>query len=216
MIDLQNKKIAFVCLCVCCGMLLLSFASVPLYRIFCQVTGYGGTIQQTKIASDIILDEKITVRFDANVSGGLAWQFEPLQRQIKVRIGEQAEVFYQAKNLAAVENFGTATFNVSPNHAGIYFNKIECFCFTQQTLAPNQSQNMAVAFFISPDIIDDPLLQTSKTITLSYTFYPDNKQGDTQENIQTSFYTNDKTNLPSDKKSGKNALYKITERKKYE
>lgn len=169
----KKKNTAILCVSVAGAMLALSFASVPLYRIFCQTTGYGGTTQKVEKISDTILNDEIIVRFDANVSSGLNWEFEPNIRSIKVKIGEVNEIAYQVKNLSNSISFGTASFNVSPHQAGIYFNKIECFCYTQQKLKINESQEMPVAFFISPDIVNDTLFKNRRTITLSYTFFPD-------------------------------------------
>ena len=169
----RHIRIALICSTVSVGMLALTFASVPLYRIFCQVTGYGGTIQRVNTASEIILDDEILVRFDANVSGGLNWEFEPLVRSMKLKIGEQREAYYRVRNLSSTTSHGTASFNVSPAHAGTHFNKLECFCYTEQALSPGESQDMPVTFFVDPDIIHDPLFQGSRTITLSYTFFPD-------------------------------------------
>jgi len=154
------------------GMLGLSYAAVPLYRIFCQVTGYGGTTQRADQVPDKILDRKITVRFDANVGRGMSWNFQPVQRKLELKIGESALVFYKASNPAKTKITGTATFNVSPQIAGSYFSKIECFCFTEQTLDAGESADMPVTFFIDPEIMNDPEARNIQEITLSYTFFP--------------------------------------------
>jgi len=150
----------------------LSYAAVPLYQIFCQVTGYGGTTQRAERAPDTVLDRKITIRFDANVGRGMGWKFRPVQRSMELKIGESALAFYEAKNLTKTKLTGTATFNVSPVAAGSYFNKIECFCFTEQTLEPGARADMPVTFFIDPKIVNDPEARNIKEITLSYTFFP--------------------------------------------
>lgn len=153
------------------GMVGLSFAAVPLYRIFCQVTGYGGTTQRAEQGADRILDRVVTVRFDANVAKTLGWDFAPEQREVKVRLGETSQIAYRAHNRNATANTGSAVFNVVPEQAGSYFNKIACFCFTEQTLQPGQTVDMPVTFFVDPAILDDPDLADVHTITLSYTFF---------------------------------------------
>ena len=149
----------------------LSYASVPLYKLFCQVTGYGGTTQVVQNVSDKVVDRSITVRFDANVNPALDWRFSPTQKSIKLSLGENALAFYRAENTGSGPLVGTATFNVTPDKAGIYFNKVECFCFQEQLLAPNQVIDMPVSFFIDPDMMNDPNLDDVTTITLSYTFF---------------------------------------------
>jgi cytochrome c oxidase assembly protein subunit 11 len=150
----------------------MSFAAVPLYRIFCQVTGYGGTTQRAERAPTATLDRVVTVRFDANVGNGLGWSFRPLVREVKVRLGEVGEVAFVAENRMSSASTGTAAFNVAPGDVGAYFNKIACFCFTDQTLTPGQRLEMPVTFFVDPAFADDPDLGTTDTITLSYTFFP--------------------------------------------
>ena len=154
----------------------LSYSSVPLYKLFCQVTGYGGTTQVVQNVSDKVVDRSITVRFDANVNPALDWRFEPTQKSIKLSLGENALAFYRAENTGSGPLVGTATFNVTPDKAGIYFNKVECFCFQEQLLAPNQVIDMPVSFFIDPDMMNDPNLDDVTTITLSYTFFRSHTQ----------------------------------------
>ncbi len=149
-----------------------TWAAVPLYRLFCQVTGYGGTTMRAEKAPDAVLDRTITVRFDSNVAPGMKWEFGPAQRTMEVKIGENALAFYKAHNSAPHALKGTATYNVSPEIVGSYFNKIECFCFTEQTLAAGESVEMPLSFFIDPKIADDREASLVKEITLSYTFYP--------------------------------------------
>ena len=153
------------------GMLGLTAASVPLYRLFCQVTGYGGTTQRAEQAPDQISDRTIKVRFNAEVAQGIPWSFEPEQREIEIRIGEQQLAFYRARNNGERPIVGTATFNVTPNKAGFYFSKIDCFCFTEQVLQPGESAELPVSFFVDPAILDDPETQDVRSITLSYTFF---------------------------------------------
>lgn len=168
----RNRRVAVSCVAVVFGMVGLSYAAVPLYRLFCDVTGFGGTTQRAESVDGRVLDRTMTVRFDANVGAGLPWEFRPVERRVSVRVGEQALAFYRATNRSDRPVTGSAVFNVTPPLAGAYFTKIECFCFTEQRLEPGQSVDMPVAFFIDPDIADDADLKTLGTITLSYTFYP--------------------------------------------
>jgi len=153
-------------------MVVLAFASVPLYRIFCQVTGYGGTTQEAREIPSEIQDRSIKIRFHANISPSLPWVFQPLQREISVKVGEQGLAFYKAHNKSNQNSTGTAIFNVTPHKVGKYFNKVECFCFEEQTIASFEEVEMPVTFFIDPKIMDDPNLQDVTTVTLSYTFFP--------------------------------------------
>jgi len=168
----SNQTIAVACFTVFVAMVGASFAAVPLYRLFCQVTGYGGTTQRVTQYSDQILDEKITVRFDANMANGLPWEFRPVQRDVSMPIGETTQVAYQARNLSSQPTGGRATFNVTPELAGAYFMKVECFCFTDTTLQPGEVMDMPVVFYVDPAIVDVPELKNIHTITLSYTFHP--------------------------------------------
>jgi cytochrome c oxidase assembly protein subunit 11 len=157
---------------VVAGMTGLSFAAVPLYRIFCQVTGYGGTTQQAERDSGKVLDRTVKVRFDANVAQDMPWRFEPVRNEVEVRIGESTLAFYEAENKTSEPIRGTATYNVTPEAAGYYFNKIDCFCFTEQVLKPGQRMDMPVNFFVDPEIVNDPDTRNITEITLSYTFFP--------------------------------------------
>jgi cytochrome c oxidase assembly protein subunit 11 len=168
----RNHLVAALCAALAAGMAALSFVSVPLYRLFCQVTGYEGTTRRASVGPDTVLDRSLTVSFDANVGQELNWRFEPMQRDQRLKIGEQGLAFYRATNLSDKPQVGMAVFNVTPHKAGSYFNKIECFCFTAQRLAAGQSVDMPVAYFIDPAINDDADLRRLTTITLSYTFYP--------------------------------------------
>ncbi len=167
----RNRAVAMLAVGVVAGMVGLAYASVPLYRLFCQVTGYGGTTQRAEAAGEVIADRKITVRFNADVNSRLPWRFAPEQREMTLAIGETGLAFYRATNRSAETVTGNATFNVTPFKAGPYFNKIQCFCFTEQTLEPGQSVDMPVTFFVDPAILEDPDLADVHTITLSYTFF---------------------------------------------
>ncbi len=153
------------------GMLGLSYASVPLYDWFCRVTGYGGTTQVAETEADTVLDREIKIRFDASTARGMDWAFQPAQREITLKVGENGLAYYRAENNTDRVITGAATFNVTPLKAGPYFAKMECFCFTEQTLAPGEGVDMPVAFFVDPEIDQDINLDEVKTITLSYTFF---------------------------------------------
>lgn len=165
-----NMRVAALCGAFFVSMIGAAYAAVPLYALFCQVTGYGGTTQRVDQYSDTILDQKIAIRFDANTNG-VPWDFQPVQREVSLRIGETAKVHYKAQNLFGEPSSGKATFNVTPDMAGAYFNKVECFCFTDTTLQPGETLDMPVVFYIDPAIVDVPELKNVKTITLSYTFF---------------------------------------------
>jgi cytochrome c oxidase assembly protein subunit 11 len=152
----------------------VAFASVPLYRLFCQVTGFGGTPLRADEIDGSIRDtgKLISVRFDANTNSALPWEFEPEERVQSVAVGARDMAFYTAKNLSDKPVTGTATFNVTPSQAGQYFTKIQCFCFTEQTLKPGEEMRMPVIFFVDPKILKDPDARRIDEITLSYTFYP--------------------------------------------
>ncbi len=154
------------------GMVALSFAAVPLYRLFCQTTGYNGTTQRASAPAAEVLSRLVTVRFDANVAPGLAWKFEPVQRTQTVRVGETTLAFFRATNASDRPLTGTSVFNVLPEAVGIHFNKLECFCFKEQTLAPGESIEMPVSYFLDPALARDPDLARIDFVTLSYTFYP--------------------------------------------
>ena len=168
----SNGAIVGTCVAFVVGMTGMAYAAVPLYDMFCRVTGYNGTTQRVEQASDVILDEKVKVTFDANTSGGLPWEFKPVQRDIDVRIGETVQVMYRARNLSSKPTTGQATFNVTPMQAGAYFNKVQCFCFTETTLQPGEEMEMPVVFFVDPDMVNAVETKDIKTLTLSYTFYP--------------------------------------------
>ena len=149
----------------------LSYAAVPLYRLFCQVTGFGGTTQVASSAPAKALERRVTIRFNADVDPALPWSFQPVAREVTVRVGEQSLAFYRATNRGAEPVVGTATFNVTPLKAGAYFDKIDCFCFSEQRLGPGESADLPVSFFVDPAIAEDRKLDDVSTITLSYTFF---------------------------------------------
>jgi cytochrome c oxidase assembly protein subunit 11 len=167
-----NGAILVACLVFVGGMVGAAYASVPLYRLFCQVTGYNGTTQRVEQYSDTILDTTMRVTFDANTSSGLNWDFKPVNRSVEPKIGETVQISYQATNHSPEPVTGTAVFNVTPMEAGAYFNKVQCFCFTETTLQPGQTLDMPVVFFINPEIVKAEETRNIKNITLSYTFYP--------------------------------------------
>jgi cytochrome c oxidase assembly protein subunit 11 len=167
----RNTRTALMMALLVAAMLGLAFASVPLYRLFCQVTGFGGTTQRADSAPGAIAGE-VGVRFDANTHPGLPWRFEPVQRTVRIAPGARTQILYRATNLVARTTSGQAVFNVTPDRAGQYFKKIECFCFTEQTLKAGQTADMPVVFFVDPKIRQDPDTKDIDEITLSYTFYP--------------------------------------------
>lgn len=167
----RNAWLALILVGVVAGMTGMAYASVPLYRMFCDYTGYGGTTQRAETGADRMLDREIVVRFDANVSG-LPWRFRPEVPQVHVKLGETVLVNFMAENAGPRASVGTATFNVQPDTAGAYFNKIECFCFSEQALQPGERITMPVQFFVSPDLAEQRELDATRTITLSYTFFP--------------------------------------------
>ncbi len=170
----RNRRTALIATGVALAMLALGFASVPLYRMFCQATGFGGTTMRASQAEADkiqIAAGEISVRFDANVERGMPWQFQPLQVTQDMRIGARKMAYYRAKNLSDQPITGVASFNVEPEEVGKYFKKIQCFCFNQQALQPHQSVDMPVIYFVDPRIADDPDTRGIQQITLSYTFH---------------------------------------------
>ena len=170
----NNRRTALALFAVVGGMVGLSYASVPLYQLFCQVTGYGGTTQvsdATKAVPAAMQGKTVTIAFDANVARDLNWEFRPEQRRVTLHAGEQALAFYSAKNNDSRPVTGTASFNVTPYKAGIYFTKIDCFCFTEQTLQPGEQVDMPVQFYVDPEFFTDPNTKDVREIVLSYTFH---------------------------------------------
>jgi cytochrome c oxidase assembly protein subunit 11 len=168
----RDLFVAFLCGGLVAVMVGLSFAAVPFYSWFCRTTGYGGTAQVAKSPPPQVGARTITVRFDSNVAAGLPWRFEPERRTIDVRLGEVVTVYYAVTNLAARVTAGQAGYNVSPPTVGGYFEKINCFCFTEQTMQPGEKRDMAVVFYVDPKLAEDSEQKNLDLITLSYTFYP--------------------------------------------
>ena len=166
----RNRRLGLVLALVAAGMVGAAFAAVPLYRLFCQVTGFGGTTQVASEAPGATSERLVTVRFDASVAGDLPWVFTA-PGPVTVRLGEEGEASYFARNTGSQLVLGTSTFNVTPLKTGKYFQKIECFCFTEQLLQPGQSEEFRVTFFVDPALADDPNTAEVSTITLSYTFF---------------------------------------------
>jgi cytochrome c oxidase assembly protein subunit 11 len=150
----------------------LAFASVPLYRLFCQVTGFGGTTMRAEYLPDTILDREITIKFDANTSRNINWSFKPEKHEETVKIGQQGLIAFIAENRDKIPTAGTALYNVTPNKAGEYFHKIQCFCFGEQILKPGEEMSMPVMFYVDPKMADDRNMDDVTSITLSYTFFP--------------------------------------------
>ena len=149
----------------------LAWASVPFYDWFCRVTGFGGATNVAELNQSEVLDQTITIRFDASREKGMPWEFKPAQREMEIRIGETGLAFYEAHNPLDVPIAGQAAYNVTPYEAGGFFDKIECFCFTEQVLQPGETVMMPVSFYVDPAIVDDREGKYVHTITLSYTFY---------------------------------------------
>jgi cytochrome c oxidase assembly protein subunit 11 len=167
--DLRRKAIPLAA--VGLGMLAMAWAAVPLYDMFCRVTGFGGTTQTAARGADRVLDRVVTVRFDASTVRGMPWEFRPAQTRMELKIGETGLAFYEAYNPTDRVVAGSASYNVAPFSAGGYFTKIDCFCFTEQVLQPGERVTMPVTFYVDPDMVDDPEAKGVTTITLSYTFY---------------------------------------------
>ncbi len=168
----QRKRMMLVVLGgVVCGMVGLSFAAVPLYDLFCSVTGFGGTTQTADAAPEAVGERIIAVRFNSDVSNDVPWSFKPSQLEVQLHVGEVGLAFYSATNESDKTILGSATFNVTPPKAGIYFNKVDCFCFEEQVLRPGESAELPVTFFVDPEIVNDRNLDDVTTITLSYTFF---------------------------------------------
>ena len=168
----RHRKVGLWCAAVVVGMVGASYAAVPLYRMLCELTGFDGTPQRASAPSDVVLDRTVNVRFDANTAPGFPWRFEPEQPTVDVKIGETTLAFYRATNTSDHAVTGTSTFNVLPEQAAVFFNKLECFCFKEQTLEPGQSMDLPVSFFVDPRIVHDKDAGGTTHITLSYTFYP--------------------------------------------
>lgn len=167
----SNRRLAIGLVSVVGCMVGLAYASVPLYDLFCRVTGYGGTTKVADAAPAEIADFSVTVRFNADTQSALPWRFQPVAQSVTVRAGESNLAFYRAENLGETPLVGTATFNVTPQVAGAYFNKIDCFCFEEQYLAPGATAELPLSFFVDPAIADDPDTAHIRTITLSYMFF---------------------------------------------
>ncbi len=167
----KNQRTGLIVLGIVIGMIGLSFASVPLYRLFCQITGFGGVAQKEAGPSGKVLDREITVRFNTDVNPNLPWEFRAETPTVTLKIGQEALVSYTARNQSSEPVAGTAIFNVTPLSAGKYFHKTQCFCFNYQMIGPGQEAHFPVVFYIDPAIADNPELDDLKTITLSYTFF---------------------------------------------
>jgi len=172
----KNARIAWTLVLVIAGMLGMAYAAVPLYQAFCKATGFAGTPLVAQSDDRPVIKRTVEVRFDTNVDPNLSWRFEPEQREVKVHLGEEKLVFFKATNLSQRPIVGTATYNVTPERTAGWFNKIQCFCFTEQLLKPGQSVDMPVVFFVDPDMDKDRRYDDINTITLSYTFYESKTQ----------------------------------------
>lgn len=167
----RNGRIALICAAVFAGMVGAAYASVPLYRAFCQLTGFDGTVRRAETAPTQVLERTLTIRFDANVRD-LPWEFKPDQVKQEVRIGDTGLAFFRVTNTGKTPITGQATYNVVPEQAGLYFQKLECFCFTEQTVQPGATMEFPVVYFVDPKYASDPETKGGQEITLSYTFFP--------------------------------------------
>jgi cytochrome c oxidase assembly protein subunit 11 len=172
--DIQRKmhRTAFACAGIVVGMVGLAYASVPLYDLFCKVTGFGGTPIVRDANNSDVMNRTVTVRFDSNVAPGLSWRFSPEKPDVKVKLGETTTVYYKVTNTGSTPATGIATYNVQPDLAGTYFSKLECFCFTEQTLQPGETLESAVVFYVDPRLVEDSDVKDITSITLSYTYFP--------------------------------------------
>ncbi len=167
----RNARMAWTLAAAVGGMLALAYAASPLYEAFCKATGFAGTPLVAQEGDRPILKRTVAVRFDTNTDSNLPWRFEPVQREVKIRLGEEKLVFFRATNVSQRPIVGSATYNVTPERVGGWFNKLQCFCFTEQMLKPGQSVDMPVLFFVDPEMDKDRRYDDIRTITLSYTFY---------------------------------------------
>jgi cytochrome c oxidase assembly protein subunit 11 len=177
----RHRRLAIWCAALVVAMVGAAYAAVPLYRLFCQVTGFDGTPRIATKASTTVLDRTVTIRFDGNVTPGLPWVFEPVQNTMEVKIGENNLAFFRATNTSDKPVRGTAIYNVFPEIAAVYFNKLQCFCFTEQLLQPGETMEFPVSFFVDPQIVNDRDARKVTTIALSYTFNPMPPQPDVAE-----------------------------------
>jgi cytochrome c oxidase assembly protein subunit 11 len=171
-LERRKATTAIIAVTVVAGMVGFAFASVPLYRLVCTKLGIGGTTQVAATAPKVVSQENVTVSFFANTDPALPWEFKPEQKAITLKIGETATIKYRAKNLSDHTIVGTATFNVTPEKVGIYFNKLACFCFQETTLKPGEEVELPVTFFVDPDLLQDEYANEVRALTLSYTFFP--------------------------------------------
>jgi cytochrome c oxidase assembly protein subunit 11 len=167
----RNARLAWTLAAAVGGMLALAYAASPLYDMFCRATGFGGTPQVAQEGERPVLSRTVIVRFDSNVDANLPWRFTPLEREVKVKLGEERLVHYRVTNVSQRPIVGTSTYNVTPETSGPWFNKLQCFCFTEQLLLPGQSMDMPVVFFVDPEMDKDRRYDNVRTITLSYTFF---------------------------------------------
>lgn len=178
----NNGLVVGLCLAFVGGMVGMSFAAVPLYRMFCEFTGYNGTTQRVEQMSTEVLDRNVTVSFDPNVASGLPWAFKAVQREVTMKIGETVKVDFTVENTSDKPSVGQARFNVTPMQAAAYFNKVQCFCFERTELKPGEKRDMPVVFYIDPEIVKHVETNTVSAITLSYTFYPQDDEKPVAQN----------------------------------
>ena len=182
----KNQRMGLIVMAVVVGMVGMSFAAVPLYSLFCRVTGFGGTTQVAQSLPDHILDREVIIKFNASTARDMIWKFSPEQREITVKLGQKGLTAYSAYNPSDNSTVGTAIYNVTPLKAGKYFHKIQCFCFDEQVLEARQHASMPVMFYVDPSMDDDPDMRDVHSITLSYTFF--NAESSALESAMEGFY----------------------------
>ncbi|HEV2558993.1 MAG TPA: cytochrome c oxidase assembly protein [Microvirga sp.] len=168
----RHRRVALACLGLAMFMVGAAYAAVPLYDLFCRLTGFGGTPLVRTLPAGEVLDREVAVRFDANVAPGLNWRFSAETPEVTVKVGETTTVLYRVTNTGSTPTTGIASYNVQPALAGAYFVKLECFCFTDQTIQPGETKESAVVFYVDPGIVQDPNVKDINSITLSYTYFP--------------------------------------------
>jgi len=185
----RNRRVKWYLAGFAATMIGFSFAAVPLYKVFCQVTGYGGTTQLASEMPTQVFDREVQIRFNADHAENLPWSFRPVQKEVRLKVGESGLAFYKAENHADKAVTGMAIYNVTPLKAGQYFTKVDCFCFTEQVLEPGQIADMPLTFYVDPEFMDDPDMEDVQTITLSYTFYNQSDEVEADENLTVSAFS---------------------------
>jgi cytochrome c oxidase assembly protein subunit 11 len=196
----KNQRVGLLAITFACGMVGMAYAAVPLYKIFCEATGFAGTPARALEKSQVVSNSKVMIRFDANTDSALPWRFSPVMAQATIKIGQNAMAFYTAENMSDKPIVGTAKFNVSPDIAAQYFTKVQCFCFVEQVLQPGEKMTMPVSYFVDPRILDDKVAKNIKEITLSYTFFRAGDEAAQLANPANKTHSGAVASLPADTK----------------